>query len=571
MAKTEINHNTRLGTIAAAADDTIGGRPYMQDRSEVLSIKTSGGINLLLALVADGMGGGNDGEVAAEKTKDAILAACENSKSTDVSEILRGAIEAANRAVTGDESLYNAGSTATVVAIHENRLYLAHVGDSRVYLIRQNRLIQLTEDHTWGNEMLKENKLSIEEVNRISRSGNLSRFVGKSHEIKVDQNIQSVPNKGYLELQAGDGVILCSDGLIKNRPDSTRPFVQDSEIVRAFSKENPAGAVGTLISLAKGRRVDDNVSVVVIKVPGGKAISPVLLRSLLVICALGILGLILFIPTLLGISLPTRPSPTVTTMVIDIPDVPENSAVVDNVHGNVWYQISEQPANELTNGENIPLASGVFVRTTVGTARIVVSDQIVLYIGEQSEIMFSDFDQGSDVLILMLNRGRILTDVSLVQPDRLIVQTPLDAQASVSRGLMGVAYETALDVDCLIGKCQITSDADGRALQMGESSRYFDGIFEPAHAQYDLWQVFAPPVPTLTPLPSATSTHTPTVTPTSTSTPMPTVIMPPTLAPTEKEVEPPPVSTSTPTESPSDTPEPPPPPPPPPEQPPAHP
>ena len=81
------------------------------------------------------------------------------------------------------------GTTATVAAISDGRLYLAHIGDSRAYLVRDGKLTQLTLDHTWGNQKVLEGKLTIEQAAHHPRKDALARYIGQPNTDKVDVDL----------------------------------------------------------------------------------------------------------------------------------------------------------------------------------------------------------------------------------------------------------------------------------------------------------------------------------------------------------------------------------------------
>jgi protein phosphatase len=84
------------------------------------------------------------------------------------------------------------GSTAAVAAICEDRLYIANVGDSQIYLVRGNDIAQLTVDHTWGNEMVRQGTLTLEEAARHPERGDLMRSIGYEPQVHLDEILDRV-------------------------------------------------------------------------------------------------------------------------------------------------------------------------------------------------------------------------------------------------------------------------------------------------------------------------------------------------------------------------------------------
>ncbi len=155
--------------------------------------------------VADGMGGHEKGEVASALVVAAIREAAEQGESPDAA--LNAAHSAINAAAEAEQS--NMGSTAVVLALQDNarRYRLAWVGDSRAYLRRAGRYIQLTEDHTVVAELFRRGVLTEEEAERHPERSTLSRAIGRSNPGELE--IQSL--EGAVE--PGDLFVLCSDGL----------------------------------------------------------------------------------------------------------------------------------------------------------------------------------------------------------------------------------------------------------------------------------------------------------------------------------------------------------------------
>ena len=208
--------------------------------------------------VADGMGGHAAGEVASEAALEPIRAldgaAYDDAKAA--TDALRAAVESANRTVVSqakaDPNLAGMGTTLTAVLLRGNRLHLAHVGDSRAYLLRDAEDInQLTTDHTLVEQLVQDGRLSRDEVSSHPQRSVITRAIGVDVDVDVD-TLEQV-------LQPGDQVLLCSDGL-------SGP-VSDAEIADLLLTE-PDGqrAVDTLIQAANNAGGPDNITVVLLRV-----------------------------------------------------------------------------------------------------------------------------------------------------------------------------------------------------------------------------------------------------------------------------------------------------------------
>ena len=208
--------------------------------------------------VADGMGGHAAGEVASETALEPIrdLDGSQYDDAKAATDALRAAVEAANHTVVSqakaDPNLAGMGTTLTAVLLRGDRLHLAHVGDSRAYLLRTSEQInQLTTDHTLVEQLVQDGRLSRDEVSSHPQRSVITRAIGVDVTVEVD-TLEQV-------LQPGDQVLLCSDGL-------SGP-VSDDEIADLLLTE-PDGqrAVDTLIQAANDAGGPDNITVVLLRV-----------------------------------------------------------------------------------------------------------------------------------------------------------------------------------------------------------------------------------------------------------------------------------------------------------------
>jgi protein phosphatase len=211
--------------------------------------------------VADGMGGHVAGEVASQRALEPVeeLNGNQFADPEDAQAALVDAIAQANRSVIADAAanpnLSGMGTTLTAVMLRNGRLHLAHVGDSRAYLLRPGEAIsQLTTDHTLVEQLIREGRISRDEAATHPQRSVVTRAIGIDREVEVD-------SLAPLELQPGDQVVLCSDGL-------TGP-VGDDEMAAVLEAE-PDGDAATskLIAMANERGGPDNITVVLLRVVG---------------------------------------------------------------------------------------------------------------------------------------------------------------------------------------------------------------------------------------------------------------------------------------------------------------
>jgi PPM family protein phosphatase len=225
-----------------------------------------------LFVVADGMGGHAAGEVASRVAVEAINEfVCLTSGDEDITwpfgldenvsfdgNRLKSAIQYANRKVleaTRERKEY-LGMATTVVAVlvDGDAANLAHVGDSRVYLVRQGALTQLTSDHSWVNEQLESGILSPDQARSHPLRNVVTRALGGKPELSVDLQEHKA--------QPGDVLLLCSDGLTTMVPDD------DILKVVGDASGDIEAAARALVEEANGRGGEDNITVLLIKFEG---------------------------------------------------------------------------------------------------------------------------------------------------------------------------------------------------------------------------------------------------------------------------------------------------------------
>jgi len=225
----------------------------------------------LLAVVADGIGGHRAGEVAAEIAVETISAGVAQSDGSQPLQTLREAIVSAGQAIGEraaiDPTLQGMGSTCACVWVIGSRLYAASVGDTRVYLIRENTIHRLTTDHTWVQEAIEHGLLAPEEARKHPNAHVIRRYLGSRQEVVPDTRLRLRPNENDAqaeanqgtELQPGDVLVMCSDGLTD--------LVDDGEILTALRTRNTRGALEELVRLSNRRGGHDNVTIITLAVP----------------------------------------------------------------------------------------------------------------------------------------------------------------------------------------------------------------------------------------------------------------------------------------------------------------
>ena len=170
--------------------------------------------------------------------------------------MLLNAIQAANQTLYNLSREHNEfegmGTTLAAVYIHGEKAYIANVGDSRIYRMRASRLEQITTDHTWVNEQVRLNLMSAEAARNHRWRNVITRALGTALELQVDHQV--------LDLQAGDLLLLCSDGLTG--------MVDDGEISGALaSMDGDAQATcEALCDKANDAGGDDNITMILLQI-----------------------------------------------------------------------------------------------------------------------------------------------------------------------------------------------------------------------------------------------------------------------------------------------------------------
>ena len=205
-----------------------------------------------LFAVADGMGGHEAGEIASAIAVESILA---SDMDLEPKKALESAVLQANQAILDridlQPELAGMGTTLVVLTFREDQAYVAHVGDSRIYLLSQNSLQQKTQDHSLVAELVKNGGLTEAEAKSHPQRNILTRALGAKGELEIEINSFPVTN--------GDKVLLCTDGLTG--------MLQDIEIRELLSQtKDPQEIAENLVRAANEKGGNDNISVIIIEI-----------------------------------------------------------------------------------------------------------------------------------------------------------------------------------------------------------------------------------------------------------------------------------------------------------------
>lgn len=217
-----------------------------------------------LFVVADGMGGHQEGErasaittrIVAKYVLNEIFLILLNQQMNDpdrppIASVLSTAVQEANESVTAE--IPEGGTTVTTAVILGDLAYIAHVGDSRAYLITDDKIEQITRDHSLVQRLIELDQLTPEEAVEHPQRNVLYRAIGQSESLDVDAITRRLPPSAHL--------LLCSDGLWN--------MVDEETILEYIAKyDNPQVVCNELVNIANERGGPDNITVILIRMPG---------------------------------------------------------------------------------------------------------------------------------------------------------------------------------------------------------------------------------------------------------------------------------------------------------------
>ncbi|MCB0455482.1 MAG: serine/threonine-protein phosphatase [Aequorivita sp.] len=224
----------------------------------------------LIAIVADGMGGHNAGEVASKMACDLLLDYClKQWKQQSPDKLLQKAYMKAHETIVaaGDSNSEQKGmgTTATSVIIHKNVCYIGHIGDSRVYLLRNGSLMQLSKDHTLVNQIYENGEITEQERDKHPMKNVLLQALGTTPTIQPQ-----ILSDGWAILE-GDRLFLCSDGVYD--------ALSDTDIEELLLMKRPEFAMECLSATAIARNVSDNFSALLITISAGVQSTPTMTKE----------------------------------------------------------------------------------------------------------------------------------------------------------------------------------------------------------------------------------------------------------------------------------------------------
>ena len=209
-----------------------------------------------VVIVADGMGGEAGGREAAKMAISAIKESFEKGEDS-IPDLLNSSIIRANQRIhtkgtSGDPRYHKMGTTVVVLVVWNNEAYIAHVGDSRIYLYREGKLKRMTEDHSQVQQMVDDGIITASEAENHPDANIIYRALGAETEVKPEVRAEPIP------ILFDDQFLLCTDGLCG--------IVRDNEIEEVFGRGGSAeNLCGNLVSAALDKGGHDNVTVQIVR------------------------------------------------------------------------------------------------------------------------------------------------------------------------------------------------------------------------------------------------------------------------------------------------------------------
>jgi protein phosphatase len=244
----EVSCQSDIGCVRQNNEDSFG---YWEPEDDEQFIRKG-----RLAIVADGMGGYEGGQEASRLAVETMMAMYRDFAGDDPRQALIGALQAAHDQIRrysfSHPELRGMGTTCTAAAIVNNALYYAHVGDSRLYLIRNGQIRRVTLDHSYVGRLVESGMISAEEAETHPQRNILTAALGANSDLIMDAPDHAEP------LRAEDVLLICSDGLWGQ--------VRDPEILAAVDSRSAEQAGRELVQRARERGGPDNITVAILRI-----------------------------------------------------------------------------------------------------------------------------------------------------------------------------------------------------------------------------------------------------------------------------------------------------------------
>ena len=222
-------------------------RKINQDWAEIRNFQD----NSCLVIVCDGIGGTSGGEVASEAAALEVCDYFEKNQKLEIKSRILESIKSANDKILqiakSDNKISDLGTTCVVAFLKNNDLYVANVGDSRAYLISEDKIKQITNDHSVVNELLMQGKITSDEAKIANNKNIITRALG---------SLNSIPDFYEMNIKNDDKILICTDGLTN--------CLSNEEIYNILTKNSPEKAIEVLITNANQNGGTDNITAALI-------------------------------------------------------------------------------------------------------------------------------------------------------------------------------------------------------------------------------------------------------------------------------------------------------------------
>jgi serine/threonine protein phosphatase PrpC len=243
----EVSSQSDIGCLRQSNEDSFG---YWEPEDDEQFLRKG-----RLAIVADGMGGYEGGQEASRLAVETLVAAYRDFGGDDPQTALIEALQAAHEEIRqysfAHPELRGMGTTCTAAAIVQDALYYVHVGDTRLYLIRDGRITRVTRDHSYVGRLVESGMISPEEAENHPQRNILTAALGTNPDLIMDSPGRPEP------LRPEDVLVICCDGLWG--------VVRDGEILDAVENKSAEQAGRQLIELARERGGPDNITVEILR------------------------------------------------------------------------------------------------------------------------------------------------------------------------------------------------------------------------------------------------------------------------------------------------------------------
>ena len=279
-----------MSQVITGSFSETNGKHANCDYVQTLTFTRSNRDEISVAVVADGGSNKSKGRMLAQIAVNTVTSYIKRSDENSICDLLINAVQLANKLVRSSfQSTNNEGklgcSIAIAIIVNNERLHIANVGGAQIYLVRKQKIHQLTVDHAYKNISTVLGKMDFETAACNPQANRLVWSIGVKNDIQVDvgfhTGLKVSPNsyalaqrrgKKGLPLELGDSIVVCSDGLGKTRLDGRKPLVLDREMLKVLESQTGEKGARGLVSFALGRGAADDVSAALLQLPDPKQV-----------------------------------------------------------------------------------------------------------------------------------------------------------------------------------------------------------------------------------------------------------------------------------------------------------